>query len=90
MGNEKVIIDIGKGGAVTVSVEGAKGDSCSLLSAGIIKALGDVTSDTPTAEMDERPVEQAQEVYAQVSGATQNDGRLGHRLHSLSSQVSPK
>lgn len=61
---EKVIIDIGKGGAVTVSVEGAKGDSCSLLSAGIIKALGETTSDTPTDEMYEQPLENAAEVYA--------------------------
>lgn len=64
MAKEKVIIDITKGGAVTVSVEGAKGDSCSLLSANIVKALGDVTSDEPTDEMYERPVETAQEVYA--------------------------
>lgn len=61
---EKVIIDITKDGGTTVSVEGAKGDSCSLLSQGIIAALGTVTSDVPTEEMYQQPVEQAVEVHA--------------------------
>lgn len=61
---EKVIIDIGKDGGVTVSVDGVKGDSCSLVSQGIVKALGDVVSDTPTAEMNERPAENELTQYA--------------------------
>lgn len=63
MAREKVIIEIKPyGGGTTVSVEGAKGDSCTLLSRNIVKALGDVQSDTPTDEMYERPQEQSAEV----------------------------
>lgn len=62
MSEEKVIIEIDKNGGTTVKVDGVKGDGCSLLSQGIVKALGGVTSDTPTNEMYERP-SQDQEVY---------------------------
>lgn len=55
MADEKVIIDVDKTGGVTVSVDGVKGDSCSLLSANIVRALGNVKSDTPTEEMYEVP-----------------------------------
>ena len=64
MSKEKVVIEIGKSGGVTVSVDGVKGESCSLLSQGIVKALGGVESDKPTDEMYERPQEQEQTHYA--------------------------
>lgn len=50
MAGEKVIIDVTKTGGVTVSVDGVKGESCSLVSRNIVNALGDVKSDTPTEE----------------------------------------
>lgn len=62
--DEKVIIDIGKNGGVTVSVDGVKGEACSLLSRDIVKALGNVESDTPTDEMYETPHTLEQEQYA--------------------------
>jgi hypothetical protein len=61
--SEKVIIDIGKDGGTTVSVDGVKGEQCSTMSSGIIRALGgNVISDTPTDEMYEHPTP-GQEVY---------------------------
>lgn len=60
MPEEKVIIDIGKDGGVKVSGEGFKGEACTLATRDIAKALGQVESDVPTSEMDERPVEQEQ------------------------------
>lgn len=62
--DEKVIIDIDKGGGVKVSVDGVKGDACSLMSKGIVDALGGVVSDTPTDEMYETPQTQEQSQYA--------------------------
>lgn len=62
---EKVIVEIDEKGGTTVSVEGHKGEGCSLLSQGIIKALGDkVISDTPTDEMYQRDNEQEMHVNA--------------------------
>ncbi len=65
MGQEKIIVEIDKSGGTTVSVDGVKGDKCSLLSAPLIKALGgDVISDTPTQEMYEVDNSQEQAQYA--------------------------
>jgi len=64
MAVEKVIIDIDKTGGVKVTVDGVKGDGCTLLSRDIAKALGEVVSDTPTDEMYEAPETQSQEQYA--------------------------
>lgn len=60
--DEVVVIDIDKNGGTKVTVEGVKGDGCSLLSRDIVKALGGVESDTPTDEMYEAPVTD-QQVY---------------------------
>lgn len=57
MANEKIIIDIDKGGGTRVSVEGVQGDACTLFSKRIVDALGAVESDTPTDEMYEVPNE---------------------------------
>lgn len=61
---EKVVIDIDKNGGAKVTVEGVKGDACSLMSQGIVNALGGVVSDEPTDEFYARPEETVQEQYA--------------------------
>jgi hypothetical protein len=51
-------------GKVTISVNGAKGKTCTDLTKKLEEALGEVTSDTPTKEMFEKPVVQKQKVNA--------------------------
>lgn len=48
---EEIIIDVAPGGSVTISTKGFKGKSCKEATKNLEKALGTVSSDTPTREM---------------------------------------
>jgi hypothetical protein len=50
---ERLIITVKPGGATQIKVQGVKGSGCKALTKDFEEALGQVTSDKPTAEMRE-------------------------------------
>lgn len=57
---EELIINVDSDGAVQITVKGVKGKSCKDVTKQIEQALGKVTSDKPTAEMNQVEVNRVQ------------------------------
>lgn len=63
---KKIKVKIDTSGNIQIAVEGVKGRACKDLTKGLEKALGRVTADRPTSEMNEQEVNANVESRGQV------------------------